>query len=166
MMRLKEGELEIYEKIDLYNRYKSIVNLHRYQDGLELLEKVDKQIILQMIEDIFRVKAKYFGKEKFYQIKLVNGEVESIYNICLQYGSVESIFWIKSSLSDSGYGNQIVTMLRLIDKEYGKDTSSSEIGQPCFKNYEELREILTELKPLFEDFKNEFLSSGILEKNI
>jgi ribosomal protein S8 len=164
MMRLSNRELEIYQDIDFYLRYRSLVNNYRFHEGKEVCESLDKKTLQSLLNEIFKVDVIYFAKEKFWQVKYIENSIESIYNISLRYGYIESIFWIKSK-EGKGYGSAINTIIKLIDKERSVETSSSEIGKPSFKSYEELKEILEKLKPLFDDFTAAFINSGILEKN-
>ena len=86
-MKLSKKELEIFEKINLYERYNNISNLYRYEDKLKDYSN-DKTI--EIVKEL-GYSAKYRKKEKFFQIIEVINELKFYFHFSLEYGMVEII---------------------------------------------------------------------------
>ena len=86
-MELSKKELEIFEKINLYERHSNISNQYRFEDKLKDYSN-DKTI--EIVKEL-RYSAKYRKKEKFFQIIETINEMKFYFHFSLEYGMVEII---------------------------------------------------------------------------
>ena len=87
-MELSKKELEIFEKINLYDRYRDINNLYRFE---ETFENYSNDEVIKIVKELGYT-AKYRKKENFFQI------IETINEILFS-------FFIKIWSSGNHYGN-------------------------------------------------------------
>ncbi len=155
---MTESEKAVFDSIQFYERYSKIVDQNRSE---ERLETPKKEIVESIITDL-NYKAKYFRKENFFQIKVEECRTEFVLNIILKYGRVEPVYFAKSKLSGLKIGSVAMRICKQLDLLRGVKRPVS-LGAPSFSNYDELKKIVQEILPVFEDFKSEVLSSQILE---
>ena len=86
-MELSKKELEIFEKINLYERHSNISNQYRFEDKLKDYSN-DK--IIEIVKEL-GYSAKYRKKEKFFQIIETINEMKFYFHFSLEYGMVEII---------------------------------------------------------------------------
>ena len=84
---ISKKELEIFEKIHLYDRYSYISNQYRYEDKSKDYSN-DKTI--EIVKEL-GYSAKYRKKEKFFQIIETINEMKFYFHFSLEYGMVEII---------------------------------------------------------------------------
>ena len=86
-MELSKKELEIFEKINLYERHSNISNQYRFEDKLK---DYSKENVLDLIKKLGYT-AKYVKKNNFFKIEEKNGIIKFYLNICLKYSNVELV---------------------------------------------------------------------------
>ena len=129
---ISKKELEIFEKINLYERHSNISNQYRFEDKLKDYSN-DKTI--EIVKEL-GYSAKYRKKEKFFQIIETINEMKFYFHFSLKYGLVEIImYW------------------ECINNEEKK----GDIKKARFRNYEDLKNILREYFLIYEDLKTEVL---------
>ncbi len=151
---LTKKELGILDKIDFYNRYKSLSEEHRIENRLE---KQEIQKVLDIFQDL-GYSAKFNKSERFYKI-LEKSEICEFYcHFSLKYGLVEIILGGTDLASDVHLGDVAAGLCK--DMEIAKnDITDGYIRDPGFTSYEELENILIKALALYEDFKIEFKAS-------
>ena len=88
-MELSKKELEIFEKINLYERHSNISNQYRFEDKLKDYSN-DKTI--EIVKEL-GYSAKYRKKEKFFQIIETIDGIKFYFHFSLKYGLVEIIMY-------------------------------------------------------------------------
>ena len=86
-MELSKKELEIFEKIHLYERYSYISNQYRFEDKLK---DYSNDEAIKTVQEL-GYSAKYRKKEKFFQIIETINEMKFYFHFSLEYGMVEII---------------------------------------------------------------------------
>ena len=152
-MELSKKELEIFEKINLYERYNNISNLYRYEDKLK---DYSNDEAIKIVEEL-GYSAKYRKKEKFFQIIETINEMKFYFHFSLEYGMVEVIiFWEYENNKDLSGGGLLSVVCKLIEIAKNEEKEGY-IKDARFRNYEDLKNILREYFLIYEDFKNEVL---------
>ena len=88
-MKLSKKELEIFEKINLYERHSNISNQYRFEDKLKDYSN-DKTI--EIIKEL-GYSAKYRKKEKFFQIIETINEMKFYFHFSLEYVVWWKLLW-------------------------------------------------------------------------
>ena len=149
---ISKKELEIFEKIHLYDRYSYISNQYRYEDKLKDYSN-DKTI--EIVKEL-GYSAKYRKREKFFQIIETINEMKFYFHFSLEYGMVEIIMGMMNKNKKHIIGGAFSWLCKKI-----KVTESEEIKDNVkyarFRNYEDLKNILREYFLIYEDFKTEVL---------
>ena len=152
-MELSKKELEIFEKINLYERHSNISNQYRFEDKLKDYSN-DKTI--EIVKEL-GYSAKYRKKEKFFQIIETIDGIKFYFHFSLEYGMVEVIiFWEYENNKDLSGGGLLSVVCKLIEIAKNEEKEGY-IKDARFRNYEELQEILTEAFAIYGDFKTEVL---------
>ena len=86
-MELSKKELEIFEKINLYERHSNISNQYRFE---ETFENYSNEKVIEIVKEL-GYSAKYRKKEKFFQIIETINEMKFYFHFSLEYGMVEII---------------------------------------------------------------------------
>ena len=142
-------ELEIFEKIHLYDRYSYISNQYRYGDKLKDYSN-DKTI--EIVKEL-GYSAKYRKKEKFFQIIEIIDGIKFYFHFSLEYGMVEVIiFWEYENNKDLSGGGLLSVVCKLIEIAKNEEKEGY-IKDACFRNYEDLKNILREYFLIYEDLK-------------
>ena len=148
-MELSKKELEIFEKIHLYDRYSYISNQYRYEDKLKDYSN-DKTI--EIVKEL-GYSAKYKKKENFFQIIETINEMRFYFHFSLEYGMVEVIiFWENENNKDLSGGGLLSVVCKLIEIAKNEEKEGY-IKDACFRNYEDLKNILREYFLIYEDLK-------------
>ena len=148
-MELSKKELEIFEKIHLYDRYNYISNQYRYVDKLKDYSN-DKTI--EIVKEL-GYSAKYRKKEKFFQIIEIIDGIKFYFHFSLEYGMVEVIiFWEYENNKDLSGGGLLSVVCKLIEIAKNEEKEGY-IKDACFRNYEDLKNILREYFLIYEDLK-------------
>ena len=146
---ISKKELEIVEKIHLYDRYSYISNQYRYEDKSKDYSN-DKTI--EIVKEL-GYSAKYRKKEKFFQIIETIDGIKFYFHFSLEYGMVEVIiFWENENNKDLSGGGLLSVVCKLIEIAKNEEKEGY-IKDACFRNYEDLKNILREYFLIYEDFK-------------
>ena len=151
-MELSKKELEIFEKINLYERHSNISNQYRFEDKLKDYSN-DKTI--EIVKEL-GYSAKYRKKEKFFQIIETINEMKFYFHFSLEYGMVEIIMGMMNKNKKhiiGGAFSWLCKKIKVTENEEIKDN----VKYARFRNYEDLKNILREYFLIYEDFKTEVL---------
>ena len=153
MMELSKKDLEIFEKINLYDRYRDINNLYRFE---ETFENYSNDEVIKIVKELGYT-AKYRKKENFFQIIETTSKIKFYFHFSLKYGLVEIIiYWEYKKNKDIWGGGDFAGLCKLIEISRGEEMEGY-IRKPCFRNYEDLKNILREYFLIYEDLKTEVL---------
>ena len=152
-MELSKKELEIFEKINLYERHSNISNQYRFEDKLKDYSN-DKTI--EIVKEL-GYSAKYRKKENFFQIIETINEMKFYFHFSLKYGLVEVImYWECINNKDKWGGGTFAGICKKIEIAKNEEKEGY-IKDARFRNYEDLKNILREYFLIYEDFKTEVL---------
>ena len=152
-MELSKKELEIFEKIDLYERHSNISNQYRFE---ETFENYSNEKVIEIVKELGYT-AKYRRKENFFQIIETTSKIKFYFHFSLKYGLVEIIiYWEYKKNKDVWGGGDFAGLCKLIEISRGEEMEGY-IRKPCFRNYEDLKNILREYFLIYEDLKTEVL---------
>ena len=152
-MELSKKELEIFEKINLYDRYRDINNLYRFE---ETFENYSNDEVIKIVKELGYT-AKYRKKENFFQIIETTNKLKFYFHFSLKYGMVEVIiFWEYENNKDLSGGGLLSVVCKLIEIAKNEEKEGY-IKKARFRNYEDLKNILREYFLIYEDFKTEVL---------
>ena len=141
--------VQVLSSIHFAERYEALRTQYSF-DAKESFENYDNQYVLEMLQEIGYTSVKYWRKENFFQAKKKNSIYEFRYHICIKYGIAELMWY---AMKDNKYyaGGSFPNLeYELLNLENGNRL-------PIFRNYEDLREILTLAFQMFEDMTTEFL---------
>ena len=152
-MELSKKELEIFEKINLYDRYRDINNLYRFE---ETFENYSNDEVIKIVKELGYT-AKYRKKENFFQIIETTNKLKFYFHFSLKYGMVEVIiFWEYENNKDLSGGGLLSVVCKLIEISKNEEKEGY-IKKARFRNYEDLKNILREYFLIYEDLKTEVL---------
>ena len=161
-MELSKKELEIFEKIDLYERHSNISNQYRFE---ETFENYSNDEVIKIVKEL-GYSAKYRKKEKFFQIIETINEMKFYFHFSLKYGLVEVIiFWEYENNKDLSGGGLLSVVCKLIEIAKNEEKEGY-IKDARFRNYEDLKNILREYFLIYEDLKTEVLKVDWNEENM
>ena len=148
-MELSKKELEIFEKINLYKRHINISNQYRFE---ETFENYSNEKVIEIVKEL-GYSAKYKKKENFFQIIETINEMRFYFHFSLEYGMVEVIiFWENENNKDLSGGGLLSVVCKLIEIAKNEEKEGY-IKDACFRNYEDLKNILREYFLIYEDLK-------------
>ena len=152
-MELSKKELEIFEKIHLYERHSNISNQYRFE---ETFENYSNEKVIEIVKEL-GYSAKYKKKENFFQIIETINEMRFYFHFSLKYGMVEVIiFWEYENNKDLSGGGLLSVVCKLIEIAKNEEKEGY-IKDARFRNYEDLKNILREYFLIYEDLKTEVL---------
>ena len=152
-MELSKKDLEIYEKINLYERHSNISNQYRFEDKLKDYSN-DKTI--EIVKELGYT-AKYRKKENFFQIIETTNKLKFYFHFSLKYGLVEVImYWECINDKDKWGGGTFAGICKKIEIAKNEEKEGY-IKDARFRNYEDLKNILREYFLIYEDLKTEVL---------
>ena len=161
-MELSKKELEIFEKINLYERHSNISNQYRYEDKLKDYSN-DKTI--EIVKEL-GYSAKYRKKENFFQIIETTNKLKFYFHFSLKYGLVEIIiYWECINNKDKWGGGTFAGICKKIEIAKNEEKEGY-IKKARFRNYEDLKNILREYFLIYEDLKTEVLKVNWNEENM
>ena len=152
-MELSKKELEIFEKINLYERHSNISNQYRFE---ETFENYSNEKVIEIVKEL-GYSAKYKKKENFFQmIETING-MKFYFHFSLKYGLVEIImYWECINNKDKWGGGTFAGICKKIEIAKNEEKEGY-IKDARFRNYEDLKNILREYFLIYEDLKTEVL---------
>ena len=152
-MELSKKELEIFEKINLYDRYRDINNMYRFE---ETFENYSNDEVIKIVKELGYT-AKYRKKENFFQIIETINEMRFYFHFSLKYGLVEVImYWECINNKDIWGGGTFAGICKKIEIAKNEEKEGY-IKKARFRNYEDLKNILREYFLIYEDLKTEVL---------
>ena len=152
-MELSKKELEIFEKINLYERHSNISNQYRFE---ETFENYSNEKVIEIVKEL-GYSAKYKKKENFFQIIETINEMRFYFHFSLKYGLVEIImYWECINNKDIWGGGTFAGICKKIEIAKNEEKEGY-IKKARFRNYEDLKNILREYFLIYEDLKTEVL---------
>ena len=152
-MELSKKELEIFQKINLYERHSNISNQYRFE---ETFENYSNDEVIKIVKELGYT-AKYRKKENFFQIIETTNKLKFYFHFSLKYGMVEVIiFWEYENNKDLSGGGLLSVVCKLIEIAKNEEKEGY-IKDARFRNYEDLKNILREYFLIYEDLKTEVL---------
>ena len=150
---ISKKELEIFEKIDLYERHSNISNQYRFE---ETFENYSNDEVIKIVKEL-GYSAKYRKKENFFQIIETINEMKFYFHFSLKYGLVEVImYWECINNKDKWGGGTFAGICKKIEIAKNEEKEGY-IKKARFRNYEDLKNILREYFLIYEDLKTEVL---------
>ena len=147
-MELSKKELEIFEKINLYERHSNISNQYRFE---ETFENYSNDEVIKIVKEL-GYSAKYRKKEKFFQIIETINEMKFYFHFSLEYGMVEIIMGMMNKNKKNIIGGLVSNICKKIEIVKNEEKEGY-IKDACFRNYEDLKNILREYFLIYEDLK-------------
>ena len=152
-MELSKKELEIFEKINLYERHCNISNQYRFE---ETFENYSNEKVIEIVKEL-GYSAKYKKKENFFQLIETINEMKFYFHFSLKYGLVEIImYWECINNKDIWGGGTFAGICKKIEIAKNEEKEGY-IKKAHFRNYEDLKNILREYFLIYEDLKTEAL---------
>ena len=150
---ISKKELEIFEKIDLYERHSNISNQYRFE---ETFENYSNDEVIKIVKELGYT-AKYRKKEIFFQIIETTNKLKFYFHFSLKYGLVEIImYWECINNKDKWGGGTFAGICKKIEIAKNEEKEGY-IKKARFRNYEDLKNILREYFLIYEDLKTEVL---------
>ena len=150
---ISKKELEIFEKINLYERHSNISNQYRFE---ETFENYSNDEVIKIVKELGYT-AKYRKKENFFQIIETTNKLKFYFHFSLKYGLVEVImYWECINNKDKWGGGTFAGICKKIEIAKNEEKEGY-IKDACFRNYEDLKNILREYFLIYEDLKTEVL---------
>ena len=150
---ISKKELEIFEKINLYERHSNISNQYRFE---ETFENYSNDEVIKIVKEL-GYSAKYRKKEKFFQIIETTNKLKFYFHFSLKYGLVEIImYWECINNKDKWGGGTFAGICKKIEIAKNEEKEGY-IKKARFRNYEDLKNILREYFLIYEDLKTEVL---------
>ena len=148
-MELSKKELEIFEKINLYERHSNISNQYRFE---ETFENYSNEKVIEIVKEL-GYSAKYKKKENFFQIIEITNKLKFYFHFSLKYGLVEVImYWECINNKDIWGGGTFAGICKKIEIAKNEEKEGY-IKKARFRNYEDLKNILREYFLIYEDLK-------------
>ena len=161
-MELSKKELEIFEKINLYERHSNISNQYRFE---ETFENYSNDEVIKIVKEL-GYSAKYRKKEKFFQIIETTNKLKFYFHFSLKYGLVEIImYWECINNKDKWGGGTFAGICKKIEIAKNEEKEGY-IKKARFRNYEDLKNILREYFLIYEDLKTEVLKEDWNEEDM
>ena len=148
-MELSKKELEIFEKINLYKRHSNISNQYRFE---ETFENYSNEKVIEIVKEL-GYSAKYKKKENFFQIIETINEMRFYFHFSLEYGMVEVIIFRENENNKDLSGGGLLSVVCKLIEIAKNEEKEGYIKDACFRNYEDLKNILREYFLIYEDLK-------------
>lgn len=145
---ISKKELEIFEKINLYERHSNISNQYRFE---ETFENYSNEKVIEIVKEL-GYSAKYRKKEKFFQIIETINEMKFYFHFSLEYGMVEIIMGMMDKNKKNIIGGLVPNICKKIEIVKNEE-KKGDIKKARFRNYEDLKNILREYFLIYEDLK-------------
>ena len=146
---ISKKELEIFEKIDLYERHSNISNQYRFE---ETFENYSNDEVIKIVKEL-GYSVKYRKKENFFQmIETING-MKFYFHFSLKYGMVESIMGMMDKNKKhiiGGAFSWLCKKIKVTENEEIKDN----VKYARFRNYEDFKTEVLKVDWNEEDMKD------------
>ena len=149
---ISKKELEIFEKINLYERHLGISERYQYEDRLK---EYSNDEAIKIVKELGYL-AKYRKKENFFQIIETINEMRFYFHFSLKYGLVEIIMGMMDKNKKNIIGGLVPNICKKIEIVKNEE-KKGDIKKARFRNYEDLKNILREYFLIYEDLKTEVL---------
>ena len=141
--------VEVLNNIHFAERYQALRTQYSF-DSKESFATYDNSYVLAMLREIGYASVKYWRKENFFQAKKRSNIYEFRYHIRIKYGIAE-LMWYAMKNNKYYAGDSFPNL------EYDLLNPENRNHLPNFRNYEDLRGILTIAFQMCEDMTAEFL---------
>ena len=141
--------VEVLNKIHFAERYQALRTQYSF-DSKESFATYDNSYVLAMLREIGYASVKYWRKENFFQARKKGNIYEFRYHIRIKYGIAE-LMWYAMRNNKYYAGGSFPNL------EYELLNPENRNHLPNFRNYEDLRGILTIAFQMCEDMTAEFL---------
>ena len=141
--------VEVLNSIHFAERYQALRTQYSF-DSKESFATYDNSYVLAMLREIGYASVKYWRKENFFQAKKRSNIYEFRYHIRIKYG-VAKLMWYAMKNNKYYEGDTFPNL------EYELLNLENRNPLPIFRNYENLRGILTIAFQMCEDITAEFL---------
>ena len=141
--------VEVLNSIHFAERYQALRTQYSF-DSKESFATYDNSYVLAMLREIGYASVKYWRKENFFQAKKRSNIYEFRYHIRIKYG-VAKLMWYAMKNNKYYEGDTFPNL------EYELLNLENRNPLPIFRNYENLRGILTIAFQMCEDMTAEFL---------
>ena len=146
---MDKKEKEILDSIHFLERFQALCGQYNF-DLKESFVNYDNQKVLEILREVGYTTPKHQKKENFFQSVKKVGVYRFEHKIKTKHGIVELIWDVMKN-------NQYFTGNSFSNLEYELLNLEERHPLPIFRNYEDLREILTIAFQMFEDMTTEFL---------
>ena len=133
-MELSKKELEIFEKINLYEKHSNISNQYRFE---ETFENYSNDEVIKIVKELGYT-AKYRKKENFFQIIETINEMRFYFHFSLKYGLVEIIMGMMDKNKKNIIGGLVPNICKKIEIVKNEE-KKGDIKKARFRNYEDLK---------------------------
>ena len=141
--------VEVLNNIHFAERYQALRTQYDF-DAKESFKNYDNQYVLKMLQEIGYAAVKYWKSENFFQSKTRSKVYAFRYHIKIKYGVAELMWYAMKNNKYYAGGSFPNLEYDLLNLENGNRL-------PIFRNYKDLRGILTIAFQMCEDMTNEFL---------
>ena len=141
--------VEVLNNIHFAERYQALRTQYSF-DSKESFATYDNSYVLAMLREIGYASVKYWRKENFFQAKKKSNLYEFRHHIRIKYGVAE-LMWYAMKNNKYYAGGSFPNL------EYDLLNPENRNHLPNFRNYEDLRGILTIAFQMCEDMTAEFL---------
>ena len=146
---MDQKTIQILNSIHFAERYKKLYKQYSFNFN-EGFNNYDNQYILKLLQEVGYIDIKYQKRENFFQSVKKIDVYRFEHKIKTKSGAVELIWDVMKN-------NQYFTGNSFKNLEYELLNLEERHPLPIFRNYEDLREILTIAFQMFEDMTTEFL---------
>ena len=146
---MDQKTIQILNNIHFAERYKKLYKQYSFNFN-ESFNDYDNQYVVKLLHEIGYTDIKYQKKENFFQSVKKVGAYRFEHKIKTKSGAVELIWDVMKN-------NQYHTANSFSNLEYELLNLEERHPLPIFRNYEDLRGILTLAFQMFEDMTTEFL---------
>ena len=146
---MDQKTIQILNNIHFAERYKKLYKQYSFNFN-ESFNDYDNQYVVKLLHEIGYTDIKYQKKENFFQSVKKVGAYRFEHKIKTKSGAVELIWDVMKN-------NQYYTGNSFSNLEYELLNLEERHPLPIFRNYEDLRGILTLAFQMFEDMTTEFL---------
>ena len=146
---MDQKTIQILNSIHFAERYKKLYKQYSFNFN-ESFNNYDNQHVLKLLQEVGYIDIKYQKRENFFQSIKKVGLYRFEHKIKTKYGIVELIWDVMKN-------NQYFTGNSFSNLEYELLNLEERHPLPIFRNYEDLRGILTLAFQMFEDMTTEFL---------
>ena len=156
---------EAYKSIDFIERYKNLFPKYNF-DLDTIMSRMNKRENLNVIKEL-GYKFKIFTPGQYYRYIETFDRIELVLSCQISKGMVFPYIYIYIDGENINHRYNYMTNLGFVYKHLTNDFNQI-VNALCFRNLEDLKEIMKSVIEIYEDFKEEFLKriaeSGLLEE--